>query len=77
MATKVTDEKRKFSYVATFDPFGQTDVRIMAGNRIYGYANALNDCHTANGCDTIAVPYDSRARRYAAVNIRDEKSNGE
>lgn len=75
MATKVIDEKKKFSYVVTFDLFRQTNVKIMVGNRIYEYVNTLNDCHTANGCNTIAVLYDLRAQKYVAVNIQDEKFN--
>lgn len=75
MATKVIGEKKKFSYVATFDLFRQTNVKIMVGNRIYEYVNTLNDYHTANGCNTIAVLYDLRAQKYVAVNIQDEKFN--
>lgn len=47
----------------TFDPFRQTNVKIMVGNRIYEYVN------------TIAVLYDLRAQKYVAINIRDEKFN--
>lgn len=75
MATKVIDEKKKFSYVVTFDLFRQTNVKIMVGNHIYEYVNTLNDYHTANGCNTIAVLYDLRAQKYVAVNIQDEKFN--
>lgn len=35
MATKVIDEKKKFSYVVTFGLFMQTNVKIMVGNNIY------------------------------------------
>lgn len=75
MATKVIDEKKKFSYVVTFDLFRQTNVKIMVGNRIYEYVNTLNDYNAANGCNTIAVLYDFKVQKYIAVNIQDEKSN--
>lgn len=75
MATKVIDEKKKFSYVVTFDLFRQTNVKIMVGNRIYEYVNTLNDYNAANGCNTIAVLYDFKAQKYIAVNIQDGKFN--
>lgn len=75
MATKVIDEKKKFSYVVTFSLFMQTNVKIMVGNKIYEYVNTINDYNSANGCNTIAVLYDFKARKYIAVNIRDEKFN--
>ena len=76
MAAKVMDEKKKFSYVVTFDLFGQTDVKTMAGNDIYEYANTIDDYNSANGCNTIAVPYDFKAQKYIAVNMQDGKFNG-
>lgn len=75
MATKVIDEKKKFSYVVTFDLFRQTNVKIMVGNHIYEYVNTINDYNAANGCNTIAVLYDFKAQKYVAVNIQDEKFN--
>lgn len=75
MATKVIDEKKKFSYVVTFDLFRQTNVKIMVGNNIYEYVNAINDYNAANGCNTIAVLYDLKSLKYIAVNIQDEKIN--
>lgn len=74
-ATKVIDEKKKSSYVVTFDLFRQTNVKIMVGNNIYEYVNTINDYNAANGCNTIAVPYDFKAQKYIAVNIQDEKIN--
>lgn len=41
MATKVIDEKKRFSYVVTFYLFTQTNVKIMVGNRIYEYVNTI------------------------------------
>lgn len=75
MATKVIDEKKKFSYVVTFDLFRQTNVKIMAGNNIYEYVNTINDYNAANGCNTIAVLYDFKAQKYIAVNTQDKKFN--
>lgn len=75
MATKVIDEKKKFSYVVTFDLFRQTNVKIMVGNNIYEYVNTINDYNAANGCNTIAVLYDLKSLKYIAVNIQDEKIN--
>ena len=75
MATRVIDEKKRFSYVVTFDLFRQTNVKIMVGNKIYEYVNTLNDYNTANGCNTIAVLYDLKAQKYIAVNIQDDKFN--
>lgn len=75
MATKVIDEKKKFSYVVTFDLFRQTNAKISVGNKIYELVNVVNDYNTANGCNTIAVLYDFKIRKYVAVNIQDEKFN--
>lgn len=75
MATKVLDEKKKFSYVVTFDLFRQTNVKIMVGSRIYEYVNTINDYNAANGCNTIAVLYDFKSQKYVAVNIQDDKFN--
>lgn len=75
MATKVLDEKKRFSYIVTFYLFSQTNVKIMVGNRIYEYVNTIDDHNAANGCNTIAVLYDFKAQKYIAVNIRDEKFN--
>ena len=75
MATKVLDEKKKFSYVVTFDLFRQTNVKIMVGNKIYEFVNTINDYNTNNRCNTIAVLYDFKAQKYIAVNIQDEKFN--
>lgn len=75
MAIKVIDEKKKFSYVVTFGLFMQTNVKIMVGNNIYEYVNTINDHNSANGCNNIAVPYDFKAQKYIAVDIRDEKFN--
>lgn len=75
MATKVIDEKKKFSYVVTFDLFRQTNVKIMVGNNIYEYVNTINDYNSANGCNTIAVLYDLKSLKYIAVDIQDEKIN--
>lgn len=75
MATKVIDEKKKFSYVVTFNLFGQTNVKISVGNKIYEFVNVVTDYNTANGCNTIAVLYDLKSLKYIAVNIRDEKFN--
>lgn len=55
MATKVLDEKKRFSYLVTFYLFNQTNVKIMVGNRIYEYVNTIDDHNAANGCNTIAV----------------------
>lgn len=75
MATKVLDEKKRFSYVVTFYLFSQTNVKIMVGNRIYEYVNTIDDHNAANGCNTIAVLYDFKAQKYIAVNIQDDKFN--
>lgn len=75
MATKVLDEKKRFSYAATFYLFTQTNVKIMVGNRIYEYVNTIDDHNAANGCNTIAVLYDFKAQKYIAVNIQDDKFN--
>lgn len=75
MATKVLDEKKRFSYLVTFYLFNQTNVKIMVGNRIYEYVNTIDDHNAANGCNTIAVLYDLRAQKYIAVDIQDEKFN--
>ena len=75
MATKVIDEKKRFSYVVTFGLFDQTNVKIMVGNHIYEYVNTITDYNAANGCNTIAVLYDFKAQKYIAINIRDEKFN--
>lgn len=75
MATKVIDEKKRFSYVVTFGLLDQTNVKIMVGNNIYEYVNAIIDYNAANGRSTIAVLYDFKAQKYIAVNIRDEKFN--
>lgn len=75
MATKVIDEKKKFSYVVTFYLFSQTNVKISVGNKIYEFVNIVTDYNTANGCKTIAVLYDFKAQKYIAVNIQDEKFN--
>lgn len=75
MATKVIDEKKRFSYVVTFYLFTQTNVKIMVGNRIYEYVNTIDDHNAVNGCNTIAVLYDFKAQKYIAVNIQDDKFN--
>lgn len=75
MATKVIDEKKRFSYLVTFNLFNQTNVKIMVGNKIYEYVNIITDYNAANGCSTIAVLYDFKAQKYIAVNIQDEKFN--
>lgn len=75
MATKVLDEKKRFSYLVTFYLFNQTNVKIMVGNRIYEYVNTIDDHNAANGCNTIAVLYDFKAQKYIAVNIQDDKFN--
>ena len=75
MATKVIDEKKKFSYVVTFNLFGQTNVKISVGNNIYELVNVVTDYNTANGCSTIAVLYDLKALKYIAVDIQDKKIN--
>lgn len=75
MATKVIDEKKRFSYLVTFNLFNQTNVKIMVGNKIYEYVNTIIDYNAANGCSTIAVLYDFKAQKYIAVNIQDEKIN--
>lgn len=75
MATKVIDEKNRFSYLVTFDLFNQTNVKIMVGNKIYEYVNTIIDYNAANGRSTIAVLYDFKAQKYIAVNIQDEKIN--
>lgn len=75
MATKVIDEKKRFSYLVTFGLFMQTNVKIMVGNKMYEYVNTITDYNTVNGCNTIAVLYDFKAQKYIAVNIRDEKFN--
>lgn len=75
MATKVIDEKKRFSYLVTFNLFNQTNVKIMVGNKIYEYVNTIIDYNAANGCSTIAVLYDFKAQKYIAINIQDEKIN--
>ena len=75
MATKVLDEKKRFSYLVTFYLLNQTNVKIMVGNRIYEYVNTIDDHNAANGCNTIAVLYDFKAQKYIAVNIQDDKFN--
>ena len=75
MATRVIDEKKRFSYLVTFYLFNQTNVKIMVGNRIYEYVNTIDDHNAANGCNTIAVLYDFKAQKYIAVNIQDDKFN--
>lgn len=75
MATKVIDEKKKFSYVVIFDLFGQTNVKILVGNKIYVFVDVVNDYNAANGCNTIAVLYDFKSQKYVAVDIQDEKIN--
>lgn len=75
MATKVIDEKKRFSYVVTFGLFDQTNVKIMVGNHIYEYVNTIIDYNAANGRNTIAVLYDLKSQKYVAVNIQDEKIN--
>jgi hypothetical protein len=75
MATKVIDEKKRFSYVVTFGLFDQTNVKIMVGNNIYEYVNTIIDYNAANGRSTIAVLYDFKAQKYIAVNIQDKKFN--
>lgn len=75
MATKVIDEKKKFSYVVTLNLFSQTNIKIMIGNKIYEYVNTIIYYNAANGCNTIAVLYDFKAQKYIAVNIQDKKFN--
>ena len=75
MATKVIDEKKRFSYVVTFDLFRQTNVNISVGGKIYEFVNAINDYGTLNGYNTIAVLFDFKSGKYVAVNIQDEKFN--
>lgn len=75
MATKVIDEKKRFSYVVTFYLFGQTNVKMSVGNKIYEFVNVVNDHNTANGCSNIAVLYDLKSLKYIAVDIQDEKIN--
>lgn len=75
MATRVIDEKKRFSYIVTFYLFNQTNVKIMVGNRIYEYVNTIDDHNAANGCNTIAVLYDFKAQKYIAINIQDDKFN--
>lgn len=75
MATKVIDEKKRFSYLVTFNLFNQTNVKIMIGNKIYEFVNTIIDYNAANGCSTIAVLYDFKAQKYIAINIQDEKFN--
>lgn len=75
MATKVIDEKKRFSYLVTFNLFNQTNVKIMVGNKIYEFVNTIIDYNAANGCSTIAVLYDFKAQKYIAINIQDEKIN--
>ncbi|WAX05650.1 hypothetical protein BC669P1_00037 [Bacteroides phage BC669P1] len=75
MATKVIDEKKRFSYVVTFDLFRQTSVKISVGNKIYEFVNVINDYNTFNGCNTIAVLFDFKSHKYVAVNIQDKKFN--
>lgn len=75
MATKVIDEKKKFSYVVTFDLFRKTNVNISVGGKIYEFVNVINDYSTFNGCNTIAVLFDFKSHKYIAVNIQDKKFN--
>lgn len=75
MATKAIDEKKKFSYVVTFNLFNQTNVKIAVGNKIYEFVNVVNDYNTNNGCNIIAILYDLKSQKYVAVNIQDEKIN--
>lgn len=75
MATKVIDEKKKFSYVVTFNLFRQTNVKISVGNKIYEFVNVVNDHNNANGRSTIAVLYDLKNQKYVAVDILDKKIN--
>ena len=75
MATKVIDEKKRFSYLVTFHLFSQTNVKIMVGNKIYEYVNTITDYNAANRYNTIAVLYDFKAQKYIAVNIQDDKFN--
>lgn len=75
MATKVIDEKKRFSYLVTFNLFDQTNVKIAIGNKIYEFVNVVTDYNTNNRCNTIAVLYDFKAQKYIAVNIQDEKFN--
>lgn len=75
MATKMIDEKKKFSYVVTFDLFRQTNVKISVGDKIYEFVNVINDYSTFNGCNTIAVLFDFKSGKYVAVNIQDKKFN--
>lgn len=75
MATKVIDEKKRFSYLVTFNLFDQTNVKIAIGNKIYEFVNVVNDYNTNNRCNTIAVLYDFKSQKYVAVNIQDEKIN--
>lgn len=75
MATKVIDEKKRFSYLVTFNLFNQTNVKISVGNKIYEFVNVVNDYNTNNRCNIIAVLYDFKSQKYVAVNIQDEKIN--
>ena len=75
MATKVIDEKKKFSYAVTVDLFRQSNVKLFVGNKLYEFVNVVKDHNTDNGCDTIAVLYDFKSRKYIAVDIKDEKFN--
>lgn len=75
MATKLIDEKKRFSYLVTFNLFNQTNVKISVGNKIYEFVNVVNDYNTNNRCNTIAVLYDLKNQKYVAVNIQDEKIN--
>lgn len=75
MATKVIDEKKRFSYVVTFYLFERTNVKISVGNKIYEFVNVVTDYNTANRCNTIAVLYDLKNQKYVAVNIQDKKIN--
>lgn len=75
MATRVIDEKKRFSYLVTFYLFTQSNVKIMVGNRIYEYVNTITDHNAANGCNIIAVLYDFKAQKYIAVNVQDDKFN--
>lgn len=61
--------------MVTFNLFRQTNVKISVGDKIYEFVNVVNDYHTANGCNTIAVLYDLKSLKYIAVNIQDEKIN--
>lgn len=64
-----------FSYVVGFKLFQQTGIKIQLGNNIYEYINTVNDLNTCDGCNTIAVLYDIKLRKYVAFYVLDEKLN--